>query len=287
MRPPPSRITKKFYRWKRQQASSAAIAAALHRAPPLEGVRATRIRTLARRISSCAVTATLKLRTPPGEPTVIIYRNKRGCRSGLCPQCSRYRARESVTKAAIKLDNLLASAPGTRFAFLTLTSRNMPIAEVGAMLNLQESALNRFWRKEAVARAFTGHITGIEIAVRNRHGQWEAGVHSHSIVALSQDYFCKTKTAYLRQQVLVALWQNALRTSYKPICHISAIANTEGARASLTECLKYAVAPHRLFEREETGFKVDPTVAAYLASALYKRRMCRMGGVFVKQRKPR
>lgn len=279
-----SPITKRFYRWKFQQAATAAVGAALHRAPPLDGISSARIDTLARRISQCAASATLKLDTPADEPTRIIYRNKRRCRSGLCPQCARYRARETVQKAARKLDALLTTAPGTRFAFLTLTSKNMPIADVDAMLKLHERALTRFWRKDAIARAFTGHMTGIEIAIRCTSGKWEAGVHSHSIVALSPDYFNREANTYLRQSALVAHWRASLGVDYKPICHIKAIAHTDAVRATLTECLKYAVAPHRLFEREETGFSVDPTVAAHLAAALYKRRMCRMGGVFVKRR---
>lgn len=279
-----SYISKRYRRWKFQRAASGAIGAALHRAPPIQGINGGRIETLARRISQCASSATVMLETPPSKPSVVIYRNKRRCRSGLCPQCARYRAKDTVRKASAQLDRVLARSPDARFAFLTLTSRNMPIAEVGAMLKLHEGALSRFWRKEAIARAFIGHITGIEIAVRKRSDEWEAGVHSHSIVALHPDYFSKTSSAYLRQPVLVELWRHALGVDYKPLCYITAIANNDAAHASLTECLKYAVAPHKLFERGETGFTVEPIVATHLAAALYKRRLCRTGGVFAKRR---
>lgn len=281
---PRSPITKRFRRWKFQQAASAAVAAALHRAPTLEGISDRRVKTLARRISRCAVTATLRMHTPPGEPTSIVYRNKRSCRSGLCPQCARRRARDTVQRAAEKLDALTAQAPDTRFAFLTLTSRNMPIAEVATMLSNHERALTRFWRKNAVAAAFPGHVTGIEIAIRRRNGAWEAGVHSHSTVVLGDGYFDKRATIYLRHSAIVALWRKSLGVDYNPICHVRAIADGGAMRATLTETLKYAVAPHRLFERDDSGFSVDPAVAAYLACALYKRRLCRMGGLQVKRR---
>lgn len=279
-----SPITKRFRRWKFQQAASAAVGAALHRAPPMDGINSRRIQTLARRISQCAASATIKLETPPGEPTAIIYRNKRSCRSGLCPQCARRRARDTVSRAAQKLDALIAAAPDTRFAFLTLTSRNMPIAEVATMLSNHERALTRFWRRTAVTTAFPGHVTGIEIAIRRNGDTWEAGVHSHSTVVLGDGYFDKRGTTYLRQSAIVAHWRKALDVNYNPICHVKAIAADNALRATLTETLKYAVAPHRLFERDNTGFSVDPAVAAYLASALYKRRLCRMGGVLVKRR---
>ncbi|MBX9861163.1 MAG: protein rep [Hyphomicrobium sp.] len=279
-----SPITKRFRRWKFQQAASAAVGAALHRAPPLGGINGRRIETLARRISQCAASATIKLETPPGEPTSIVFRNKRSCRNGLCPQCARRRARDTVRRGAEKLDALMAAAPGTRFAFLTLTSKNMPIAEVATMLSNHERALTRFWRRRQVAAAFTGHITGIEIAIRRNGDSWEAGVHSHSTVVLGEGYFDRRATTYLRQPAIVAHWRRALGVDYNPICHVKAIAVGDAVRATLTETLKYAVAPHRLFERGDTGFSVDPAVAAHLASALYKRRLCRMGGVLIKRR---
>jgi plasmid rolling circle replication initiator protein Rep len=280
-----SPITKRFYRWKFQQAASAAVGAALHRAPALDGINGSRINTLARRISNCAASATLKLQTLPEQPTKIVYRNRRSCRTGLCAQCARYRARETIQRAKLKLDRILASAPTTRFAFLTLTSKNMPIADVAKMLELHERALDRFWRKRAIARAFTGHITGIEIAIRIRNGQWEAGVHSHSIVSLHASYFDKTADTYLTQAVIVSHWRDSLGADYKPVCDIRAIPAGDAVRTTLTECLKYAVAPQRLFEKGQTGFTVDPIVAAYLGAALYKRRMCRMGGLFSKRAK--
>lgn len=281
-----SPIGRRFSRYKMQLAASASVGAALHRAVPPDA-RNKRLTTLARRISECAANTRLHLETLPGEPTKIIYRNRRRCRSGLCPPCARKRARETVLRATRTLDDIIRAAPDTRFAFLTLTSCNMPIEEVARMLALHEGALIRFLRSGAVGRAFAGHITGIEIAIRERDGVWQAGVHSHSLVALRDGYFDRTNNIYLSQRAIVDLWKRALRVDYKPVCYVNAIADTDAARASLTECLKYAVAPHRLFERSESGFSVDPLVASCLAEALYKKRMCRAGGVFTARRSPK
>jgi hypothetical protein len=282
-----SPISRRFGRYKMQHAAAYAIGAALHRAPPFPSASDNnRIQTLARRITQCAVSTTLKIATPPGDATHIVYRNKRRCRSGLCPPCARKRAWETVKRIAAVLDAVIVASPDMRFALLTLTSRNMPIEAVSDMLRLQESAMARFFRAKAVRNALQGHVTGIEIAIRSEDGNWQAGVHSHSLAALCDGYFDRTKPIYLSQRAIVDLWRAALRVDYKPICHIRAIPNSDAAHASLTECLKYAVAPHRLFERDNGGFSVDPLVAAHLANALYKRRMCRTAGVFSKPRRP-
>lgn len=283
-----SPISRRFARYKMQLAAANAVGNALRYAPTTGNkLRDRRLKILARRISACAASTTVRLLTPKGEPTKIVYRNKRRCRNGLCPPCARSRARETVQRIAARLDGILADQPKTRFAFLTLTSRNMPIEQVAAMFSLHEKAFERFFRTRRIARAINGHATGIEIAIRHHNNAWQAGVHSHSLLALDTRYFDRTTDLYLSQRAIVELWKNALRVDYKPICHIKAIANTDAARASLTEALKYAVAPHRLFEHGANGVSINPLLAACLADALYKRRLCRTGGLFSKRRKAR
>lgn len=275
-----SPITRRYRRYKMQRAASAALADALKRAPNILGMaKHRRIQVLARRIAACAASTTIRLQTPPGDATRIVYRNKRRCRSGLCMPCARVRAREANQRIAKRLDAILADNQYTRFAFLTLTSRNRPIAEVARMLTDHEQSLGRFWRSHDIARAITGHVTGIEIALRNGTGAWEAGVHSHSLVALHPDYFNRKADLYLSQRRLVTLWRRALRADYNPICHVAAVPHGDDVRASLRECVKYAIAPHKLFQRDK-GFTVDPVVALHLADTLYKRRLVRCGGTF-------
>jgi len=134
-----SPITRRYRRYRMQRAASAALADALKRAPNILGMaKHRRVQVLARRIAACAASTTIKLKTPPGDATRIIYRNKRRCRSGLCMPCARVRAKETNQRIGLRLDAMLAEAPRTRFAFLTLTSRNRPIAEVARMLTDHE-----------------------------------------------------------------------------------------------------------------------------------------------------
>lgn len=275
-----SPVTRRYRRYRMQHAASFAIADALKNAPDiLTPARTRRLKVLARRIETCAITTIIKLETPPGDATRIVYRNKRRCRNGLCMPCARIRAREANQRIGKRLDTILADNPSSRFAFLTLTSRNQPITEVAAMFKAHEQALSRFWRNAAIARATTGHVTGLEIALRGTGSNWQAGVHSHSLVALHPDYFDRKANRYLSQRRLVALWRRALRTDYNPICHITAVPAGGDVKRNLRECVKYAVAPHKLFQ-SGNGYSVDPLVATLLADTLYKRRLVRSGGVF-------
>lgn len=268
-----------------QRAASAAVAEALHQAPPVFGhAKNRRLKVLAKRMAACAATTTIKLRTPPADATRIVYRNTRSCRSGLCMPCARVRARQANDRLATRLDFILGEQPQTRFMFLTLTSRNRPIAEVTQMFADHEKGLVRLWRSPDIARAIKGQVTGIEIALRGEQDAVEAGVHSHSLIAVHADYFDRKANLYLSQRRLVALWRHALRADYSPICHVTAVPAGDGVRSSLRECVKYAVAPHKLFQRGN-GFAVDPLVAAHLADALYKRRLIRFSGVFATTRR--
>lgn len=282
-----SPITRRYRRYGMQRAASAAVAQALKQAPNLVGhARYRRVQVLARRMAACAATTTIRLHTPQDDATHIIYRNKRRCRSGLCMACARTRAREANQRIGVRLDHILTENPHTRFAFLTLTSRNRSIAETATMLTEHEQGLSRFWRTRELRRAITGHVTSIEIALRSHDGHWQAGVHNHSLVALHRDYFDRKTDLYLSQRRLVTLWGRAVRADYKPICHVTAIAASGDVRAALRECIKYAVAPHKLFQRHKDR-TVDPVVALYLADTLYKRRLVRFGGVFANPRRHR
>ncbi|MDQ8699263.1 protein rep [Hyphomicrobium sp. LHD-15] len=282
-----SPVTRRYRRYKMQRAASAAVAQALQRAPNILGMaKHRRIQVVARRIAACAASTTIKLLTPPGDASRIVYRNKRRCRVGLCMPCARVRAKEANQRIAVRLDAILAEAPQNRFIFLTVTSRNRSVAEVANMLADHERALNRFWRSNEIARAITGHVTGIEIALRGSNDAREAGVHSHTVAAVHPDYFDRKADLYLSQRRLVHLWRRALRADYNPICHVTAVPAGDNVRASLRECVKYAVAPHKLFERGNAK-TVDPLVALYLADALYKRRLIRFGGVFATTRRYR
>jgi hypothetical protein len=265
----------------RQVESSRAVANALGQTPG-DDWEADQIRQRqAERIATCAANTVLKLVTPTDDATRIVQRNSRYCRNMLCMTCARYRAYFANQKFMAWIDELRKAQPQTRFAFCTLTSRNRPLTVTRDMFVAHEAALTRFWRRRTVSRSITGHITSLEIALRqSRAGEWQAGVHSHSLLVLADNYFEPSAGLYLSQPAFVKLWQEALQVSYAPICYVSAIPQAGDVRGALRELLKYAVAPHKLFHAHEGVLTAEPFVVTQLADALYKRRLTRFGGVF-------
>lgn len=286
---PLSPARQKLYRYQRARASSQAIARALSHAEPQTATDAQKkcLATLARRMSACAMSASFKLVTPVDEATFVEVRNRRACKNALCMSCARYRARNAVRKAMEQLTVIQAQHPDAPFAFMTLSSINRPMAEVATMLDDHEAAFNRFCRLRPIKNAVLGHITSFEIAIRGTAEHPEAGVHSHSLLVLHPAYFSKEHTLYIPQVELVSLWRTALRVAYNPICDIRRVraSDDQALPSALRETLKYAIAPHALFQHSDFGPNANPAVVAPLALALYKRRLVRSSGVFTQAAK--
>lgn len=239
---------------------------------------------LGRRLEACAVSSHFKIINTPGEASYVRFSNKRTCRSSLCFSCSAHRARKAVANVLTVIDRIRTDRPQIRFAFLTLTSRNRPVAETKAMFDRHEAALTRFWRLAPVKSAFLGHITSIETTLSRTDEGVHAHVHSHSILALHPNYFDRQHTLYLNQARIVDLWKRCLRADYKPICDIRPIS---ADAAAVREAVKYAIAPHEFSLREGSTITVEPDVVAALVRALYRRRLVRSSGLFTRPRMKR
>ena len=192
----------------------------------------------------------------------------------LCPICNRFKALK-MRKQVSQLMEIVCEEHDS-FAFVTLTQPNVPVADMPAAFERQDKALRRFY-EGPVRRSFIGHVTAIEIAIRD-DGQ-SAGVHSHSIVVLHPDYYSRAHDYYLDNWTLSDLWGHALRAD-KPVVDIRKV-RTDGSqipRTALAELLKYCIKPN--FDQEtETGFIASPEVCAMVVKTLYKRRTLRFGGV--------
>lgn len=286
---PQSPISKRYHRLHQQRDFCAAVAVALyHACDELEDEQlARKLKKTARRLDTCSSSTVIRLQTPVDDETRIVINNKRECRNHLCMSCARRRAAQTRKKLGDRLDHIAKAHPEARYAFLTLTARNRPVAEAGDMFRAHEEALERFFRTKRIKAAVLGHATGIEFALREGpHGR-EVGVHSHSLLVLHGDYFNLTSSIYLKQQDIVAIWQQALRASYQPICDVRAIPADSNVRHSLRECIKYAFSAAKCFDRKINSITADPTVVLALARALYKRRLVRFNGVFSPPRKSR
>lgn len=285
---PLSPTRRRFNRWLLKHACQRATVAALDQAAAsATGPEQARCAIAAKRIGACHASISFRIVTPPGEASRIVIRSPRGCRNAICVVCNGFKASDGRKRA----NELLAIVCETHeiLAFLTLTQANRPLDEMPAMFAHHEQSLRRFWVMAPIRRAFLGHLTSIEIAIRGKVRR-EAGVHSHSIVVLHEHYLSRQHDLYLDNPALSALWGRAVRAE-KPIVDIRRIRGPEGAldpqalTSAVFECVKYSVAPHKLFDRAATGPIADPDVMRLLLTTLWKRRTVRYGGVVAQAQK--
>ena len=237
------------------------------------------LRRKAKRAEACAVTAVTRTHWNDDGTTSVITYNRRGCRLRLCPQCEARRAARERQRVRDIFAATFTTDPEARVLFVTLTSRNRPIAEAGAMFKDHEAALKRLWRQRRIVGATLGQLTALEIDVRGTRDNPEAGVHSHSAVFVAPGYFEDQR--YLTQRQWAEHWQAALGSDYRPIVDVRVIRDAHGATDrgavmnAARELAKYVTDPKGLIHMSETGLSADPRVVGALTRALHRRRLLR------------
>lgn len=238
-----------------------------------------RISKLARRIEGCAVTAQARVLSDETGATFVGRFNNRSCRSRFCMECARSNAAEDRKKVNSLIERALVLAPDSKALFLTLTSRNQSIENIGPMFDAHDQGLRRFWRSASVQRSTLGSFTAMEVDIRGTAEDPQAGVHSHSLVFI--DAKALSDHRYLPQRQWSKLWGQALHVSYRPVVDVRVIRDKTGAddnsavRAIVPELTKYVVDPKGLIDHEEAGRYVNPQVLVLLSRALHRRRIHR------------
>ena len=175
---------------------------------------------------------------------------------------------------------------------LTLTSRNRPLAETAAMLRDHRKAQKVFFSRPRILRATLGQFGNIEIDFSERNGEVFAHVHSHHLLVVEPAALSDHR--YIRQAEYVALWQNALKVSYKPIVDIRAIRSRSGQtddpaaiRDAVREVCKYCLDTRGFLAHRNGEIFVRPEVAATFALATHRVRFTSMDRIFLDARKHR
>lgn len=220
-----------------------------------------------------------------------MIRCPRQCKHPLCALCCGFKASSARRRISALLDIVRQQHSDPRMVFVGLGTRNRPLDQFPQMFTDQETGLKRFWKLPEIQAAFIGQVTSIECAVRGDEVP-AAGVHSHSIVVLHKDYFRSDRNLYIDNYRLSALWAKACGiTDYRPIVDIRPIKGPDGETdpesltQSVRELIKYSIAPHKLFERDQFGVTAKPEVLRVLLRTLWKRRTVRYGGVVAEAQK--
>ncbi len=282
-----SHVTRALHRRQLHKQSTLAVSEAM-----LEGARqmpAGRLRRFlakkAQRTEACGVTAYHRLVSKPGEASFVASTNKRACGNRFCISCESKRANALAQDTIELFDYVWQLTPGARVLMLTLTSRNRPLDQTRAMLLNHQKALKTFWSFQRLQTATLGHFTNIEVDFEKKRGPITAHVHSHSLVVVEGGALSDHR--YIRQAEYVALWQRALKVSYKPIVDVRAIKSRDGfstdpssIRGAVRETCKYCLDTQGFIEHENGQLRVKPVVAVAFALAVHRRRLTSMDRIF-------
>jgi len=234
---------------------------------------------LAARMGDCAGVLRFGLVVAPetGEMALRL-REAHFCRVRHCPVCQWRRSLMWQARFYQALPAITVAHPKARWVFLTLTVRNCPITELGAVLTDTNTAWQRLIKRNEF-KPVLGWVRTTEVT-RGQDGT--AHPHFHALLMVSPSYF--GGKSYVTQLRWTELWAECLRVDYIPLVDVRAVrpkarttektqidAMGQGLQCAIAETLKYSVKPEDM-----TG---DPYWFLEMTRQVHKRRFVATGGV--------
>lgn len=149
--------------------------------------------------------------TETGE-TKLRLKLARFCRVRYCPVCQWRRALMWVSRFFDAFPRIYEANPDMRYIMLTLTVRNCSITDLRSIVDQMSKA----WQRLSQRKSFPalGFVRSLEVT-RGKDGS--AHPHFHILLAVPPSYFGHS---YLSKDKWAALWQDAMRLDYKPVCDV-------------------------------------------------------------------
>jgi len=218
------------------------------------------------------------------------FKSAQFCRVRTCPVCQWRRSQMLLARFFDAFPRIRADYPTTRYVFLTLTVKNCPVDELRATVQ----HMSKSWDRLAKRKAFPaiGFVRSLEVTketdtydkttkklIRKARPHY-AHPHFHVLLALKPSYFSR---GYLSTADWAALWQNALKADYTPVCDVRIVkakktdesgseGEIAGIKAAIVEVIKYTVKPSDMVQ--DGGFLLA------LVEQLHKLRAVSLGGIF-------
>jgi plasmid rolling circle replication initiator protein Rep len=217
----------------------------------------------AERISFCSQLLEFGLNAAEDDTIRLKLRSAKFCRVRHCPVCQWRKSLMWKAKAYQVLPKIVSKYPDHRWLFMTLTQKNVPIADLRETL----TQMNRGFKRMVERKAFPaiGWLRSMEVT-RGRDGN--AHPHFHCLLMVPRSYFGRN---YLKQTEWVQLWRESMRLDYNPIMDIQAVREGTSPSSLIPELLKYCT--------KESDMVVDREWFLELTSQLHKMRAIATGGV--------
>ena len=190
-----------------------------------------------KRIDECSQTLEFGWVLVSTETGKLKLRLKRAwfCRVRYCPICQWRRALMWVSRFFDAFPRIYAAHPEMRYIMLTLTVKNCAISELRSTV----TQMNTAWKRLSQRKDFPalGFVRSLEVT-RGKDGS--AHPHFHILLAVTPSYF--QGACYLSKDKWAALWQDAMRLDYKPVCDVR-IVKEKPKKGQIVEGLQLETTP--------------------------------------------
>ena len=191
-------------------------------------------------------------------------RAARFCRVRHCPVCQFRRSLMWKAKAYKVLPKIVEQYPTHRWVFLTLTIKNVPIANLRDTLQTMNRAFKRMTERKVWPAV--GWLRSTEVT-RGKDGS--AHPHFHCLLLVKPVYFSGKQ--YIKQADWVALWRSCMRLDYDPILDCRAVRKGRQPMELIPELLKYCT--------KNSDLVCDRTWFLELTRQMHKMRCVATGGI--------
>ena len=193
-------------------------------------------------------------------------RSARFCRVARCPLCQWRKSLMWKAKAYQVLPKIIAEYPTHRWLFVTLTQKNVPVAELRETLK----AMNKGYQRMSQRKAWPG--IGWLRSTEVTKGRGGAHPHFHCLIMVPPSYF--SGNGYMKKAKWIELWRDCMRLDYKPIIDVQAVKQGDRPMQLVPELLKYVT--------KESDLVADREWFLELTRQLHKMKLISTGGVLKK-----
>lgn len=216
------------------------------------------------RIHTCSELLQFGLALQDNDSLKLKLRSARFCRLRHCPVCQWRRSLMWKAKAYKVLPKIVEAYPTHRWLFLTLTQKNVPIADLRSTLTSMNKGFQRLVQLKAWPAV--GWLRSTEVT-KGKNGT--AHPHFHCLLLVPSGYFSGKK--YIKQVQWVELWRKSMRLDYNPILDVQAVREGSKPMELVPELLKYCT--------KESDMVADREWFLELNRQMQKMRSIATGGV--------
>ena len=187
------------------------------------------------------------------------------CKNRFCPMCAWRQARKDALKIGTIM-KWLSTDYEKQFVFVTLTTPNVPAAQLSAEIDRFNKAFKKFVARKEIVALSEGYIRKLELTYNAERNDYNP--HFHVIFAVNKSYF--TSRNYLKQARWLEIWREVTGDETITQVHVQKLKDADGKGAA--EMAAYAAKDSEYLQNDNV-FKVFYT-------ALKGRQVLTYNGLF-------